>query len=164
MTQPAKPKIAKPYDRHRRVSLEVNTEGVTEEHHAEHLSVAAILSRHGMEKIVQTATDALQYFDNSAITNDYQEALNLIGASDRLFQSLPSEVRAKFNHDPSKLMQLLSSPNSAQTLASMGIKYEGNRHLFESSMRDPEKPASTNDGTGDSSPLDRTVPTDTQKD
>lgn len=52
---------------------------------------------------------------------DYQTAQNIIIDANHQFDSLPSDVRQKFNNDPAQFLEFVSDPNNKEEMVKMGI-------------------------------------------
>lgn len=61
-----------------------------------------------------------QYLDASVVP-DYQEALNLIISAQDTFDSLPSELRKRFNNDPAEFLSFTSNSDNRLEMAKLGL-------------------------------------------
>lgn len=61
------------------------------------------------------------YIDLSDVS-DYKESLDFVMSSQEAFQSLPSALRSRFDHDTSKFMEFVSDPANADEVSSFGVK------------------------------------------
>lgn len=52
---------------------------------------------------------------------DFQTALNRVNQMKDEFNALPAEVRAKFENDPSKLLEFIINPNNEEEAIKLGI-------------------------------------------
>lgn len=60
------------------------------------------------------------YADVSEIP-DYHEAMNIVARANQNFASLPSQLRTKFDNDPSKMLEWISDPQNAQEAVELGL-------------------------------------------
>lgn len=61
-----------------------------------------------------------QYADFSQIT-DYQDMLETVRYADNAFNSLPAEVRKKFNNNPAELLTFVQDPSNLTEAISLGL-------------------------------------------
>lgn len=71
-------------------------------------------------------TDPLQpgrnfeFGDYSAV-QDYQDSLNFVIEARQMFDSLPSNLRERFNYDPARLLQFLSDDSNRDEAVRLGL-------------------------------------------
>lgn len=53
---------------------------------------------------------------------DYQEAMNIVSAANQQFSGLNSELRKRFDNDPSKFLEFVNNPDNAQELVDLGLR------------------------------------------
>lgn len=71
-----------------------------------------------------------QYGEFAAI--DYHEAMNAVIEAQDMFQTVPSEIRAKFNNDPGAFLAYVTSPDNEEGMRELG--------LLPAKRRDPDAP------------------------
>lgn len=62
-----------------------------------------------------------QYGDFTNVPQSYQDACNQIIAAQEMFMSIPAEVRAKFDNDPGKFLELVESDPEGEKLYELGL-------------------------------------------
>lgn len=60
-----------------------------------------------------------QYTDNMPV--NYHEAMNQIISADEAFNSLPSEIRSKFQNDPGQFLEFAMDPKNKTEMAELGL-------------------------------------------
>lgn len=58
---------------------------------------------------------------NLADAPSYIEALNIVARAKTMFDDLPSELRDRFNNDPTKLLKFLDDPNNKDEAIKLGL-------------------------------------------
>ena len=68
-------------------------------------------------------TDIYQYlqFGDATLPGDYETALDLVSGVREEFYTLPSKLRAEFNHDPMEFVQRLNQPKTLNLLQEYGF-------------------------------------------
>lgn len=77
-------------------------------------------SQQGFENLVRENAARGQYADLTALP-DYQEALNIVIASQQAFAALPSQVRERFGNDPARFIDFLSNPANQDEAIRLGL-------------------------------------------
>ncbi len=52
---------------------------------------------------------------------DFHEAMNTIVSAERMFETLPSEIRTRFNNDPGLFLDYVDDPANAAGMREMGL-------------------------------------------
>lgn len=68
-------------------------------------------------------SDIYQYlqFGDATLPGDYETALDLVSGVREEFYTLPSKLRAEFNHDPMEFVQRLNRPETLNLLQEYGL-------------------------------------------
>lgn len=77
-------------------------------------------SQQGFEQLVRDNAARGQYADLTSLP-EYQEALNIVLASQAAFAALPSQVRERFQNDPARFVQFLSDPANQDEAIRLGL-------------------------------------------
>ncbi len=56
-----------------------------------------------------------------ATANDFQDAMNIVAQGQQSFELLPSEIRKRFDNDPSEFLKFVHDPDNAADLVKMGL-------------------------------------------
>jgi phage internal scaffolding protein len=91
-----------------------------QQHHKDECDINVILERFG--KTGQMPVNAISgtYGDFSGV-HDYHTALNAIIASESEFAALPGQLRARFDNEPSKLIEFLDNPENKAEAQKLGL-------------------------------------------
>lgn len=95
-------------------------EGRTQQEFAEEADINTIVRRFGLTGELPENVRIPQSGDFTGIT-DYHSALNLIREADEGFMELPAELRARFEHDPGRLMAFLEDANNKEEAIKLGL-------------------------------------------
>lgn len=110
-----------PFQR-KRVQLSFSKPSKTKQCFKEECDINNILKKYmatgSLEHQVNVASGS--YLDVSTV-QEYQDSLDLVLSAGRLFSSLPSKVRARFDNDPSSFLEFASNPQNATEMADMGL-------------------------------------------
>ena len=88
-------------------------------------------------------------FGDFSDVKDFQEAQNLIVRTTELFESLPSDLRARFSNNPSQFLEFVNNPDNLEEAIELGILQKAPEPIKTPSV-DAKPPAST-DATPDTS-------------
>lgn len=103
-------------------AVENGEEILTEQSHKEEVDINNIISRHGVELIQKTALLASKEFQFDDVTgNDFQEAMYKVAKAQQTFDSMPSQIRNKFQNNPAVFLDYVQNPDNKQALYDMGL-------------------------------------------
>ncbi len=54
---------------------------------------------------------------------DYHTSLNRIHDAEKSFMTVPSDIRGRFNNDPSKFLEFVQNPDNAEEMVEMGLAH-----------------------------------------
>lgn len=74
---------------------------------------------------------------------DYHSSLNKIIEAKDAFYSIPSEIRAKFDNDPSLFMEFAQNDENHEALVELGLAFSKKAVAQEEGARAPEPPLPT---------------------
>lgn len=125
----------------RRVSIIFTSPSLTKQSFKNEANINNIISKYKKTGIMQVNSKQAMYGDFSNI-KDYQEALNAVNDAKEAFQSLPSELRSRFNNDPKNLIEFLENPKNAQEAIKIGLFQEKGINIAENKNTPLETKAS----------------------
>lgn len=98
------------------------TPSLTQQHFAEECDINTIVKRFGLTKDAELLKGARMpvYGDFSGV-HDYQTALNAVRQAAEDFMDLPAEVRARFGHDPQRLLEFVGDDRNHDEARKMGL-------------------------------------------
>lgn len=127
----------------RKFSYQPEGESLTQQQFKEECDVNNILSKYRRTGMVSHLAKHQGNFGDFSSVEEYQVSLDKLMTAQRSFESLPSEIRNRFENDPAKLIQFLDDKENDQEAISLGLKFEVNQpESIQSAM---EKALASND-------------------
>ena len=71
-----------------------------------------IMSRYTRTGQLPNMIRAEPKYGNFANVKDFQESMNVVLHANEQFEALPAEVRKRFGHDPSRMLEFVADPNN----------------------------------------------------
>jgi len=103
-----------------RVSIAFTGEGRTKQSFKDECDINVLMAKYLRTGLMTHVNKMLpQFKDVEGI--DFQAAQNLIADAYSMFEGIPSTVRARFDHDPGKLLDWVHNPANAEEAASLGF-------------------------------------------
>ena len=104
--------------------------------------INVIVKRFGVTGQLPAAVLLPEYGDFTGIDN-YRDAIEAVRTAEEEFLKIPSEVRAKFNHDPQAWLEYVNNPANQQWLAENGyLKADAAARVLKGLMPSDEPEAS----------------------
>ena len=95
-------------------------EGLTEQCHKDECDINKIIAKYDRTGVLNHVNEfEAQYGDLTGI--DYQTMLNTVSEANSMFEGLPSQIRNKFENDPSKFLSFVDDENNYDAMVEMGI-------------------------------------------
>lgn len=92
---------------------------LTQQSFAEDADINTIVERFGLTGQLPEALPP-QYGDFSGVV-DFQTAMNAVRVAGEGFMTLPAQLRARFENDPSRLISFLEDPGNRDEAISLGL-------------------------------------------
>lgn len=110
------------YDRGQRESAIVCETEVTrvQQHLKEEVDINTIVKRFGLTATLPTTFKPPMVGDFTGVT-DFHTAMNAVRQAQESFDSMPVELRQRFNHDPQLLMHFLDDPKNEDEARKLGL-------------------------------------------
>jgi len=93
---------------------------LTQQHFADECDINNILERFNVTGLLPQNPLSPRYGDFSGI-DDYHSALNAVMAAEDEFDTLPAQIRARFDNEPAKLIDFLSDENNRDEAVKLGL-------------------------------------------
>jgi len=94
-----------------------------EQSHKQEADINNIVRKHGLDLIAKTAAmQTFRYDENPS--NDFQEVMQAVITAEQSFNSIPSDIRKKFDNNPAKFMDFIYNPENKQAMIDMGLSPE----------------------------------------
>jgi len=113
---------------------------LAQQHFKEECDINTILQKFNITGILPEAPLSPRYGDFSGI-GDYHTALNRVMAAQSEFGALPAQIRARFDNDPSKLIQFLDDESNRPEAEELGLVERAAAEDVEAAKVTPEKAA-----------------------
>nr|UXQ87989.1 MAG: internal scaffolding protein [Microvirus sp.] len=75
-----------------------------------------------------------------AAGNDFREALEIVKIANDQFDSLPSNIRGKFNNSPDEFLDFAQNPNNAAEMVDMGLLDKSDSPVPKTDQMAPTEP------------------------
>lgn len=117
-------KIRKRFDDHKTERFVQNTSGesMTQQQFKEECDVNNILAKYRKTNMITHINKHSGQFGDFATAEDYQETLHRVMQAQESFNHIPSDVRAKFNNDPARLIEFLADPKNQDEAVKLGLR------------------------------------------
>lgn len=103
------------------VQLEFHFPSLTEQHHKDACDVNFIMRQYQERGVLPEMRSGGTFGDFSASPVDFREACELVRTAREKFESLPSNVRERFNNDPGALLEFLDDPANRDEAVKLGL-------------------------------------------
>lgn len=99
--------------------LECKDPTLAQQHMKDECDINLMVERFGVTNIAVIPLES-SYGDFTGVS-DYHEALNKINSTEERFMELPAKIRAKFDHDPFKLVNFLMDEANRSEAIELGL-------------------------------------------
>jgi len=113
---------------------------LAQQHFKEECDINTILQKFNITGILPEAPLSPRYGDFSGI-GDYHTAMNRVLAAKTEFESLPAQIRARFQNDPAQLIEFLQDENNRPEAEELGLVEKAAAEVVEAAQVTPEKAA-----------------------
>lgn len=113
---------------------------LAQQHFKDECDINHILEKFSITGILPEAPLSPRYGDFSGI-GDYHTALNRVIAAQHEFGALPAQIRARFDNDPSKLIDFLDDEANRSEAEKLGLVNKVAAEAVEATQVTPEKAA-----------------------
>jgi len=93
---------------------------LAQQHQKDDTDINIIVERFGLTGQLPNTITPPQYGDFSGVY-DYHSAMNEVTNAKQNFMNLPAKIRARFDNDPSKLIDFLANDENRKEAVSLGI-------------------------------------------
>lgn len=109
----------------RRVEKHFNLPSLAKQSFKEECDVNQIMKKFKKTGLVDHLNTHKGQYGNFIGASDYHTSLNQILAAQESFQTIPSEIRAKFDNDAGQFLEFTQDPENYQEMIKMGLALEG---------------------------------------
>lgn len=99
-----------------------NTSGasMTQQHFKDETDINKLMRKYGHASLIPAGFRLPEYGDFDGLT-DYHSAINAIAQAREGFESLPADLRRKFDNDPGKFVDFVLEPSNRNALIDMKL-------------------------------------------
>lgn len=101
--------------------LDCRDESLTHQEFKEESDINTIIDRFGIGENPIEAQKWVTDLDIANAPSTYMDVMNELNAARDQFMSLPSKLRARFDHDPGQFVAFVSDENNLAEMVSMGL-------------------------------------------
>lgn len=123
-------------------ALRCNEPTMAQQQYRDECDINTIMRRFSVTGELPTTGAIPRYEDYTGVVNDYQTAMNALIEADKVFASLPSQVRRRFENDPQQFLEFCTDENNREEAIRLGLTEPKPKTEVQSSAPAP-KPAST---------------------
>lgn len=144
------PEIRTRYTGRKSVQLNTGSESYVQQQFKDDCDIHTIIDRFTRGLPYRHMVDQPQFGDFSNV-QDFQEAQNLIARTTELFESLPSDLRARFSNNPSEFLEFVNNPDNIEEAVGLGILQKAPEPIKTPSAdaKPPASPEVPPDSSGD---------------
>jgi phage internal scaffolding protein len=113
---------------------------LAQQHHKDECDINYILQKFNVTGLLPSVPLSPRYGDFTGI-GDYHTALNRVIAAQGEFDALPAQIRARFDNDPSKLIEFLENEKNRPEAEELGLVEKAAAEVVEAAKNTPEKVA-----------------------
>jgi phage internal scaffolding protein len=113
---------------------------LAQQHYKDECDINTILQKFNITGLLPESPLSPRYGDFTGI-GDYHTALNRVIAAQDEFEALPAQIRARFDNDPSKLIEFLEDETNRPEAEKLGLVEKGAAEVVEAPVNTPEKVA-----------------------
>lgn len=113
---------------------------LAQQHFKDETDINNILRQFNVTGLLPESPLSPRYGDFSGIS-DYHTAMNRVIAAQDEFDALPAQIRARFDNDPSKLIEFLEDENNRPEAEKLGLVEITAAEAVEAVKTTPEKAA-----------------------
>jgi len=113
---------------------------LAQQHFKDECDINNILRQFNITGLLPESPLSPRYGDFTGI-GDYHTALNRVIAAQDEFDSLPAQIRARFNNDPQELIEFLDNEENRPEAEKLGLVEKAAAEVVEAAKNTPEKVA-----------------------
>jgi phage internal scaffolding protein len=111
---------------------------LAQQHYKEECDINTILQKFNITGLLPESPLSPRYGDFSGIS-DYHTAMNRVISAQDEFEALPAQIRARFDNDPSKLIEFLENSENRPEAEELGLVEKVAAEVVEATINTPEK-------------------------
>nr|QJB20248.1 MAG: internal scaffolding protein [Microvirus sp.] len=96
-------------------------ECMTQQHFRDECDVNTIMLKYGASRLLEHYGQFQGNYGDFTEVQDYQTSLNEVIKAEEMFMSLPSQLRSRFENDPSQFLSFVSDEANRSEMQSLGL-------------------------------------------
>lgn len=109
-------------DKHRRSSIDFSgTRSLTEQSQAKHCDIHTIMKKYERTGILEHTNAHQGTYMEMPTQPDFHNAQNIIATANSMFESVPSQIRKKFDNDPTRYIEFMQDAANYDEIVKMGL-------------------------------------------
>ena len=104
-----------------RVKKAFNTPSLTKQSFKDETNVNNIMAKYLQTGLLDHVNNHQGNYDNFVSAPDYHTAMNRITAADQAFESMPSDLRARFQNSAPAFLEFVQNPENRDQMIDMGL-------------------------------------------
>lgn len=93
----------------------------TQQHFAEKCNINSIMAKYKKTGLLPVVTGKTPQFGDFSQVHDYQTALHKINEAQEAFDSLPAEIRKRFDNEPAKFIEFVEDSQNKDEAIKLGL-------------------------------------------
>ncbi len=136
--------IRKKYEPTESTAQNTDSKSLTQQQFQAECDVNTIMAKYRKTNMITHLNNRQGNYGDFTNAQEYQDSLNRIQEAQEAFESIPAEVRFRFNNDPARLIDFLSKPENNEEAIKLGLrmKHAPKQETIQESM---EKALENND-------------------
>lgn len=127
------------YDgKRKRVVTPVIGDTRTKQYFKDECNIDNILAQYDRTGLINHVNEYQGNYEDVSNFQDYHTSMNQVLETNKLFMTLPSKMRLKFNNDPGSFVEFVSNPENKEEMIKMGLINEKTINSAEDSKKDSE--------------------------
>lgn len=106
----------------RRVSINFeHVDSMTEQNHLERVKIQNIIKQYTAQGMLDHVNFYEGQYGDFVNSLDFNQAMNIAAETTQMFESLPAELRRRFNDDPADYLDFVQNPENRVEMEELGI-------------------------------------------
>lgn len=94
---------------------------LTQQNFADETNINKIMAQFRKTGLIEHVNKHQGHYGDYSEPIDFQAALNLVNEAERMFLSLPADIRKHFNNNPDEFLTFTSDPANREKMGEMGL-------------------------------------------
>lgn len=118
---PTETKIRSAHKPHARVQLETSGQSMTKQSFQAECDINTIMQKYTKTGLIEHVREHGGQYGDFVTAPEYHEAMTAVVEANAAFQSVPAEMRNRFQNDPAQFLDFVQNPDNIDELVEMGL-------------------------------------------